>query len=225
MPPASLPALAAIRPGPSRPRTRRGRGRGAKPGGSAVGRVADRTGRRGRPPRGRLGRARMTSTVLGPPSRCPPALQRDVRAACVQSSPSSPKRRRQPRGSIASSTSSTVTTPIMRSLSSTTGIDGEVVVGHQPRDLLEVGVRRAGAGRLVLELALQAPSGLGAQQRGDRDAALERRRRRVRHEHGREQLGGDRARAHARRAPRRRWSCSRSSTKSGLISPPASAGS
>ena len=44
------------------------------------------------------------------------------RAQCIQSSPSSPKRRRQLRGSMAASRSSTVTTPTISSCSSDTGI-------------------------------------------------------------------------------------------------------
>ena len=58
-----------------------------------------------------------------------------------QSSPNRWKWRRQPRGSTSSSTSSTVITPMHAILVVDHGNDGEVVVGHQPSDLLELGVR------------------------------------------------------------------------------------
>src|SRR5271154_6945611 len=67
----------------------------------------------------------------------------------------------------------------------------EVVVGHQPRDLLE-GRVGGETGDLVLDLRVQSAAARHAQQRGHGDAARERGVRGS-HEHGGQQLRRDRA--------------------------------
>ena len=76
-------------------------------------------------------------------------------------------------GSVSSSTSSTVITPTTRSLLVDDGEHHEVVVGHRPRDLGQVGV---GVHRLGLALGdIGEPRrGVGAQQPDDRGRARQR---------------------------------------------------
>ena len=150
MPPASLPALAAISPGPSRARraSRRVR-RAPEPCGQP--RAAPRAADRDAPHDGR---------VLGPPSHW---LARDARHRRSQSSrrslvaeqpeapppalrAASPRARRRPSPRRSSAPSS-----------STTGAAGQVVVGHQARDLLEV-ARRGGEARVSGAPATRGPA-------------------------------------------------------------------
>ena len=167
MPPASLPALAAIRPGPRRARSASRR---------------TRAGYAGAARRGREARSRAWRRYSAP-----------SHVTSLARSLSSPKpARRQPRGSTSSSTSSTVTTPSIRSLVVDDRDDGEVVVGHQPRDLLEVGVGRTVCGG---SSDVAEPVALGSARRRSASAiAAARRRCGFMHVDPRERLGERRER-------------------------------
>ena len=146
--------------------------------------------------------------VLGPPSMCSLRVTtRECRrastvSAAAHSSPSSPKRRRQPLGSITSSTSSTVMTPIICSGLVNHRGAGEVVVGHQPRDLLEVGFRDEPRG-LVLDKLGQRRVGPRTHERPERDAALQSAVSVHHEDRGQQVLGHTARRGCARRPPPR----------------------
>ena len=209
MPPASLPALAAISPGPSRAR-RRGGGRRAGYARAGAGAVEEHGG-------GRYG----VKDVLGPPSNC----RHDHRSRSSRGQSRETLSPRRAARSAAASPSGSTTRARRRPsprrpsvLSSTTG-RRQVVVGHQPRDLLEVGV---GAEALCDDRS--SPIRLPA-----RRAAARRAGRAVRAAGAVMTKTCDAPRGGARASDRSRASGGSpgesTQMKSGLISPPAVAGS
>src|ERR1700677_590626 len=186
MPPASLPALAAIRPGPSRPRNAKRR----------VRRGLSRAGRRGRP--------RVADRIRRMTDGTRTAIELtawSLHRAAVYSV-----------AALEYGCALSVLAEQTEAPAPATGqhrlehiVDGddpehplalvddrdrsEVVVGHLSRDLLEgrVGCETGG---LVLDDRAQLATGLGAQQRGHGDAAFERAVGGA-DEDGRKQLGRD----------------------------------